>query len=381
MAIEVTTPRSRRAILTAALGAGAATIAAALGRPLAVKATDGQNVLVGGYFSSDRSTVIDAVASGATAIIGDSALGAGLQGASNSGSGVIGESHTGTGVYAASVSGSAVIGDAGTGNGVHGFSRSTALPAIIGQSLGGSTGVQGYSGAGAIPAAPAGTGVHGSSTAGTGVRGDSTSGNGLWGSSSSGYGAYASSSSQTGVYGLSSASVKPAVLGLSLGSNTGVQGCSGPFDTPPVAPAKTGVYGYAAQDALARGVTGQTTLGYGVSGIATTGCAVNGSATTGTGGSFSTSNAKVGTALRTVGKLKFDKSVGVATIAKGRQAVVVTPGLDLTATSAVVATLMGSAGGTTAVRCAIVNATADKITIYLTAKATVAVTVAWHVFG
>ena len=58
-----------------------------------------------------------------------------------------------------------------------------------------------------------------------------------------------------------------------------------------------------------------------------------------------------------------------------------TPGLDLTATSAVVATLMGSAGGTTAVRCVIVNATADTFTIYLTANATSAVTVAWHVFG
>lgn len=50
-------------------------------------------------------------------------------------------------------------------------------------------------------------------------------------------------------------------------------------------------------------------------------------------------------------------------------------------TSAVVATLMGSAGGTTTVHRVVVNATADTFTIYLTANATATVTVAWHVFG
>jgi hypothetical protein len=79
--------------------------------------------------------------------------------------------------------------------------------------------------------------------------------------------------------------------------------------------------------------------------------------------------------------VKFDKSVGVATIAKGARSVAVTPGIDLTATSAVVATLMKSAGGTTAVRYVSVNVTTDKFTIYPTAKATAAVKVAWHVFG
>ncbi len=58
-----------------------------------------------------------------------------------------------------------------------------------------------------------------------------------------------------------------------------------------------------------------------------------------------------------------------------------TPGIDLTATSAVVATLQGSAGGTTTVHRIAVNATADTFTIYLTANATAAVKVAWHVFG
>ena len=71
----------------------------------------------------------------------------------------------------------------------------------------------------------------------------------------------------------------------------------------------------------------------------------------------------------------------MASIAKGASSVTVTPGIDLTAKSAVVATLMGSAGASTVVRYVLVNATADRFTIYLTAKATAAVTVAWHVFG
>ena len=61
--------------------------------------------------------------------------------------------------------------------------------------------------------------------------------------------------------------------------------------------------------------------------------------------------------------------------------VAVTPGIDLLTTSAVVATLMGSAGGLTTVHRVVVNATTDAFTIYLTANATVAVKVAWHVFG
>jgi hypothetical protein len=40
---------------------------------------------------------------------------------------------------------------------------------------------------------------------------------------------------------------------------------------------------------------------------------------------------------------------------------------------------MGSAGGTTTVHRVAVSASTDKFTIYLTAKATVAVRVAWHV--
>jgi len=130
----------------------------------------------------------------------------------------------------------------------------------------------------------------------------------------------------------------------------------------PPTPANTGVYGYAAEDASARGVTGESTAGYGVSGIATTGRAVNGAAAAGVGvfasattglrvlqhvvdrdrhprpfrrpGRAATSTPtgpKVGTALMVVGRARFLNCVGVATIAKGTKTVVVTPGLDLLA--------------------------------------------------
>ena len=230
-----------------------------------------------------------------------------------------------------------------------------------------------------------------------GQSGDSS---GVYGESNSGYGVNGSSGSGAGVYGLSFASDKPAILGISHAASTGVLGFSGTTSTP-AAPAKTGVYGYADQDAAARGVTGQSTAGYGVSGIATTGRAVNGIASTGhgvfglassgignrgyaaTGTALyaSTSGPKVGTALRAIGRVKLDNCAGVATIASGHTSVTVTPGTDLSATSAVVATLMGSAGGTTTVHRVAVNAAADTFTIYLTANATTAVTVAWHVFG
>jgi hypothetical protein len=145
-----------------------------------------------------------------------------------------------------------------------------------------------------------------------------------------------------------------------------------------------GVYGLAPDDGDGRGVLGESESGYGVQGLTTTGRAVAGEATTGTAGHFSTT--KVGTvyggyALRAVGRVRFDQCAGVATIRAGARSRTVTPGIGLTSSSAVVATLMGSAGGTTTVHRVIVHAAADTFTIYLTAAARSGVKVAWHVFG
>ena len=114
--------------------------------------------------------------------------------------------------------------------------------------------------------------------------------------------------------------------------------------------------------------------------MATTGTGAYVTTTTGTAGYFKTGGPKFGTALRTIGRVRFDNSVGIATVPAGTHGVTVTPGIDLQTTSAVVATLQGPAGGALVERVS-VNATTDQFTIYLTKNTTAAVKVAWHVFG
>ena len=205
---------------------------------------------------------------------------------------------------------------------------------------------------------------------GTGVWGRSGSGVGVYGESDSPLGVEGASASAIGVYGHNSATDQPAVRGWALGWATGAYGYSGTAD-PPATPAKTGVYGYAAQDSTAKGVYGRSTAGRGVFGYATSG----------TAGYFTTGAPTSGTALRAVGRVHFDHCAGVATISAGTKSVLVSPGIDLTAGSAVVATLMGSAGGTTTVHRVALDTVADTFRIYLTASSTATVKVAWHVFG
>jgi hypothetical protein len=254
MAIDTASPRSRRALLAGALGAGLATVASALGRPEAALAgTDGDVVLGGGNITAGGTLIWNQDPFGKpVAFIGevDNPAGTGVEG------------------YAFATT--------GTNCGVRGRSDSTS-----------------------------GTGVVGVSP-GVGVEGTST-------------GSY-------GLVGNSAALDKAAVLARSGGNSTGVVGASYPNgSTNPPSPGKTGVYGYAAQDGNARGVTGQTTAGRGLNGVATSGVGVYGQATT-------------GYALRTSGRLRVDKASGVATIEAGNTVVTVTPGLDVTSTSFVLLT-------------------------------------------
>jgi hypothetical protein len=210
----------------------------------------------------------------------------------------------------------------------------------------------------------------GQSSSGTGISGDSLSGIGILGTSS-----------VIGVRGFSD--VGTGVVGQAQGDGTGLLGYSGTGSGPAAQP-KTGVYGYAAQDATARGVTGQSTAGRGVNGIATTGRGTQGQATTGYGVyGLATSGvgiyglASTGYALRTNGRVRLDKSAGSVVVTAGTNSKTVTPGVDLTATSFVLATLQASAGGTTTVHRVAINTVADTFTIYLTANATVNVRVGW----
>jgi hypothetical protein len=176
--------------------------------------------------------------------------------------------------------------------------------------------------------------------------------------------------------GVSTTSDRPngmGVWGRSTGNGTGIYGWSQligtEFGFEP--PAKTGVHGRAIQDASSRGVTGETTAGRGVNGVATTGAA----------GYFATTDPRKGYALRAVGRVKLDKCAGVTTIVAGTKSKTVTPGIDVVATAAVVATLQGSPGGTTTVQRVSLSPTADTFTIYLTANTTADVKVAWIILG
>ena len=140
MAIDPASPRSRRALLAAALGAGAATVASALERPLPVRAGNGDTVTVGSWNIGTLETKIDTQDSGATALHGNSI----------NAYAVYGTSDTGTGV----------LGSCGHGYGIRGISY-----------YAGSLGVSGEN--------TNGTGVSGTSGSGTGVSASSSSGNAL----------------------------------------------------------------------------------------------------------------------------------------------------------------------------------------------------------
>lgn len=184
--------------------------------------------------------------------------------------------------------------------------------------------------------------------------------------------------------GDSNAADRAAVLGRSYGGATGIHGASG---TGPgsvgwvTARPKTGVIGEARQDSGARGVLGYSPAGGGVYGQATSGQGIRGHATTGTAAYGTFADPMKGYAPRAVGRVRFDNCAGVATIVSGTKSKTVAPGIDLPSTSAVVATLQGSAGGTTTVHRVPVDTSTDTFTIHLTAHATANVKIAWIVLG
>jgi hypothetical protein len=191
----------------------------------------------------------------------------------------------------------------------------------------------------------------------------SASGIGVGGFSNTWRGVAGESGSDVGVFGYSS-------------TGTGVVGQAD--NTSFATKAKTGVYGKATLDANSRAIWGTAYAGRGVFGEATSGLGVRGFAQSGVGLS---GEATTGYALRTTGRVRFDQSAGSATIAAGTSTKIVTPGVDLTSTSTVVATLNGDPGSAAAVKWVGINTTANTFTIYLTANAGVSVKVSWLVLG
>jgi hypothetical protein len=251
MAIDTTSPRTRRTVLLGALGGAVAAAAATVGRGDPVSAADGDFVRIGGTYKATNVTEIFTTTDGESAFRGQSVSGYGLNGASGSSWGVRGQSDTAEGVS----------GDSGQGYGVQGISNK--LTGVFGS--GPSSGVSGTStsGYGVYGESLETSGVYGRSKGiGAGVNGQSTTGYGVYAFSDSGHAVHAGSNSEIGVYGSSGSSSVPAVQGWSKGGNTGLQGFSG-TTKPPASPRHTGIFGSANHDATSAGVRGVSVTGRG----------------------------------------------------------------------------------------------------------------------
>jgi hypothetical protein len=232
MAVQTPAPQSRRAILAAALGAGAATIASAIGRPLLAVAANGDPVTVGGIFTETTTTQFLNSTNGNQALRGTNTSGgaiAGVQGDSTgAGTGVSGGSETGHGVEALSNSGEGLFASAPTGTGALAFGSfgvfasslaagvgvyasvtdAVNSPAVFGktgvvaQTDAGGTAVVGFTGPTAHQPPPD-TGIYGRSdtggAGGRGLTGFCSTGIGLLGQTDTGVGVRAYCGNNTGV--------------------------------------------------------------------------------------------------------------------------------------------------------------------------------------
>jgi hypothetical protein len=192
MSVETSTPRSRRAVLAAALGGLGAVIASRISTPDAVRATDGDIVHQGDSLTGTTATTITTAAT-ANAIVGHSFDGVGIWGTSDDTTastflvdpshrtGVVGVAGSGAGMntvtdevgiygFADVSDGSAgVWGDTPNGLGVAGTGfvgvYGTGQWGVLGDVGTTGTGVYGFAGAGAAPNPASGVAVQ--ATAGT----------------------------------------------------------------------------------------------------------------------------------------------------------------------------------------------------------------------
>jgi hypothetical protein len=170
----------------------------------------------------------------------------------------------GRGIPARAADGEAVVvGGEYTATSVTKFSNLTTSDAVLWGESSQSLGVKGSS--------VSSVGVSGESTNHAGVSGTSGSFIGVQGSSSSGRGVYGSSTSNFGVQGVSSDAGRAGTVGHGFGDGTGVLGVSGLVALS--AKAKTGVYGYAAQDGTSKGVWGTSPAGHAIHGESDSGWA------------------------------------------------------------------------------------------------------------
>jgi hypothetical protein len=218
-------------VLAASLGALAASVASALGRPQAAHAAT-TYVEAGGETYTTSVTYLANDTNPTTVLrVVSSADGNAVNGVSDLAPGVLGESQTSTGVFGSSTP-TQIAPSPKAKTGVYGHADQS-----------GSTGVWGES------SATDGTGVQGQSR--VGVFGSSSTAGwmGVWGRHlDAGYGVAGDSVKYIGVSGTSSAADQPGTVGKSEGNSTGLLGFSGgSAATLPAAKANTGVYGRADQ--------------------------------------------------------------------------------------------------------------------------------------
>ena len=327
MAIDVSVPRSRRAVISGAIAGLAATAAQALGRPGPVAATDGFAVIQGADNSGSVTTLIRSTTSTA------------FQGLADASS--------------------------GTAYGVRGRSNSTAGAGVVGQVValsGTNYGVWGLS------ASPSGTGVRGEAP-NIGLRGFASANTG------STFGVYGTTGSTTGgTAGVFGVSIGRGVYGLASGPDArGVYGVSGGGS------GTVGVEGYATQ-AGAIGVKGRTSslanTCIGVEGYAADGRGVHGWSNTGTGVHAHAVSAS-GIGLKVSGQAVFSRS-GKAIVPAGASSVTV-PVTPLLAAAIVMATIQGPGASGVYVRNVLVSGAGTSFTITLSKAVAVNTPLGWFV--
>jgi hypothetical protein len=223
MAVDGSVPRSRRAVLVGGLGGLFAGVVQSLVRPSPVRANDPNDVVKGVINHTTNRT----------SIVNDSERGTAFE-AHADGTGMIVTANSDTGVGISVSATQAIVADGEVAIIATGLCQGIVAGARV-----------------AIPGTGEDVGVQGTGSVGIQGTGDDA---GVLGDSALGH----------AIRGASSSSDHPAILGWSTASLTGIQGYSAPGANPPGSPpAKTGLYGYAAQDASAVGVRGESTVGRG----------------------------------------------------------------------------------------------------------------------
>ena len=248
MSIDTAAPRSRRTLLAAGLGGALATVASALGRPQAARATNGDPLSVG---TTTQATAVTTLQQNDGAA-GGLAVGIAVNG--GTGTAIAGAASNGIALRGTNTSSSPTIYAVNSGA----LNAGPALFASAGTS-------------GTIPTPLAGAAIHVTQT-------DSTAGR-------YGIAAYSSGASNPAVYaqggiGVDAFGSAVAARATNTSDGTGLLGISGIDSVTPVA--KTGVYGYANQDATSVGVLGKSALGIGLYGKSTSNTGLRGDSTTGT---------------------------------------------------------------------------------------------------